>query len=525
VTRDREHAKSRRSNGVDHDAALHSIEAEQAVIGALLLDSTAWSQVAEVLHPGDFYRPDHRLIFQAIVTLAASGTPFDTLIVSEQLERSGQLVDAGGLAYLGTLARDTPSAANISVYADAVVERANLRRLDGAGAEMQRAVRDGASSVQIAQALRPALEEFVKQRTGNKRTPLDWSSLSDRTPPEREWAINHWLGMGHVTLLAGAGGAGKTSLGQAMGSCLAVRREYLDWPPAVRRVLMWACEDDEPELWRRQVAIARWLSVPLTDFSQRLELISYDGQQCELVTLVDQRRLAETRMLAELRDQIGDYRAEVVVLDNVARLYGGNENDRHQVTTFIAMLTAAAAPTRAAVLLLGHPGKAQGSEYSGSTAWEGAVRSRLYLGRSLPDADRNGEESPAEDTVRYLCRRKANYSSQDWRRLHFRDGVVVPEIPAEPSGAARPGPDYARDVVARAVRKLAEMGEQGSASSASPKFLPKLARDYKLLENISEKQFAGAMREMRSGGQLHLRVVGQYSNRTPRHGLVLSESP
>ena len=118
----------------------HSIEAEQSVLGGLLLDSTAWDRVADVLRGDDFYRPDHRIIFEGIGQLAAQGKPCDAVTVSEQLERSGQLGAAGGLAYLATLARDTPTAANVRAYADIVRERSLLRQLLVAGTEIAASV-------------------------------------------------------------------------------------------------------------------------------------------------------------------------------------------------------------------------------------------------------------------------------------------------------------------------------------------------------------------------------------------------
>ena len=118
----------------------HSVEAEQSVLGALLIDGLAWDQVADVVRAEDFYRPDHRLIFDAFAQLVASGRPLDVITVSEQLERRGRLVDAGGLAYLGTLARDTPTAANARSYALIVHERALLRRLLEAGRQIASSV-------------------------------------------------------------------------------------------------------------------------------------------------------------------------------------------------------------------------------------------------------------------------------------------------------------------------------------------------------------------------------------------------
>ncbi len=114
----------------------HSIEAEQAVLGGLMLDNATWDQVADRVADQDFYRNEHRQIFRAIHALAERSDPFDAVTVSEWLERNDSLNQAGGLAYLATLAQDTPSAANIKAYADIVRERAMLRQLITIGGEI-----------------------------------------------------------------------------------------------------------------------------------------------------------------------------------------------------------------------------------------------------------------------------------------------------------------------------------------------------------------------------------------------------
>ena len=114
----------------------HSIEAEQSVLGGLLLENMAWDKIADVITEHDFYRHDHRLIFRSIAVLAETDKPRDVITLSEWLKDREELDNAGGLAYLGTLAKDTPSAANIKAYADIVREKSVLRQLISIGSEI-----------------------------------------------------------------------------------------------------------------------------------------------------------------------------------------------------------------------------------------------------------------------------------------------------------------------------------------------------------------------------------------------------
>jgi len=109
--------------------APQSIEAEQAVIGGLMLDNRSWEKIADLVTEDDFYRHDHRLVFRAVSFLAEKNHPFDVVTISEWLDSNDSLEQAGGLSYIGTLAKNTPSAANIVSYAQIVRERSILRQL------------------------------------------------------------------------------------------------------------------------------------------------------------------------------------------------------------------------------------------------------------------------------------------------------------------------------------------------------------------------------------------------------------
>ena len=105
----------------------HSIEAEQAVLGGLLLAATAWDQVADILVENDFYREDHRTVFRAIAHLSEKNRPCDAVTVTEWFDSHGQLDQVDGGTYISHLVNSTPSAANIQAYAEIVRERSILR--------------------------------------------------------------------------------------------------------------------------------------------------------------------------------------------------------------------------------------------------------------------------------------------------------------------------------------------------------------------------------------------------------------
>jgi replicative DNA helicase len=114
----------------------HSVEAEQSLLGGLMLDQRAWDQIADVVAADDLYRADHRLIFGAVAALVERSQPPDAVTVSEHLQRLGQLEAAGGLPYLARLVEDTPSAANIRAYARIVRDHAMLRKLIEIGGDI-----------------------------------------------------------------------------------------------------------------------------------------------------------------------------------------------------------------------------------------------------------------------------------------------------------------------------------------------------------------------------------------------------
>jgi replicative DNA helicase len=114
----------------------HSLEAEQSVLGGILLDTSAWDKVVDLIGEYDFYRFEHRLIYRHIARLTEHAKPVDVITVAESLQGNAELDKAGGLAYLGSLAQNVPSSANIRRYAEIVRERAVMRKLAEVGSDI-----------------------------------------------------------------------------------------------------------------------------------------------------------------------------------------------------------------------------------------------------------------------------------------------------------------------------------------------------------------------------------------------------
>ena len=153
-----------------------SIEAEQAVLGGLLLDNSTWDAIADRLRAEDFYRRDHQQIFSAIAELSARNEPSDAVTLAEHLAAKGEAEETGGLAYLAGLARDTPTAANIRAYADIVRERSLLRQLIRVSGEIAASAygSDGRSATELVDEAERRVFEIAEQgrRSGSGFVPL-----------------------------------------------------------------------------------------------------------------------------------------------------------------------------------------------------------------------------------------------------------------------------------------------------------------------------------------------------------------
>src|SRR5262245_22752929 len=185
---------------------------------------------------------------------------------------------------------------------------------------------------ELQKQAREIIDERAHQDKARALGAIDWTLLAGRQPPARTWWIQDWLSPA-PTLCSGGGGIGKSLLWQTIGTALATGREFLGATVAPLRVLIWACEDDENEIWRRQVAICQHLGVTLSGLGG-LSIVPRLGADNTLLDL-SFGKPTFTPAFVMLREQVNDLAIDVLVLDNVGQTFGGNESDRHQVTVFV----------------------------------------------------------------------------------------------------------------------------------------------------------------------------------------------
>lgn len=267
--------------------------------------------------------------------------------------------------------------------------------------------------------------------TANEPQVLDVSMWAGVAPPVLQYAISGFVLAGQLTFFTGAGGSGKSLLSQLMCSTVALGQPCLGQATTRGVSLYVTCEDDTGELQRRQLTIAASLGVNLSAFKGQMGIVSLAGAiDNELATFDRNGKMTVAPGYHWLERNIKTMGASYVVLDNVAHFYSGDENNRHQVASFQNLLNGLAAETGAAIVLIGHPNKS-GDGYSGSTAWENQVRSRLFLAVPtlsdglIPDRD-----------ARILTRAKSNYGrAGDNITFRWHSGSFVRDQDLEPDVA------------------------------------------------------------------------------------------
>jgi RecA-family ATPase len=269
-----------------------------------------------------------------------------------------------------------------------------------------------------------------RQPDGAMLKALDLAALAKVRAKAVEFAIERLAPMAEVTLFTGPGSSGKSLLAQQLctvsaagaGSCLGLS---VSAGPA----LYVTCEDAADHLHYRQERLCEALGIDMASLAGKLHLVSLRGElDNELEGRDENGDYGPSSAYRRLVVTVKTTGAKIIALDNVAHLFAGNENDRHDVTRFVNLLNRLARDTGAAIILVGHPNK-NGDSYSGSTAWLNAVRSQVWL-----DSQRDSDGSVPDHDARVLTIGKANYGPKGdgiafrWHEWAF---VLEDDLPAD----------------------------------------------------------------------------------------------
>ena len=285
-------------------------------------------------------------------------------------------------------------------------------------------------ATKVANAYNYALSQAGAGTPEANFTPVPFGSLEgvpahisafEGEAPVRDWVIQDWLPQGEITSLYGAGGIGKSLLSIQLALAVACGGKFLGLPIAKKRpVLVVACEDTEQELHRRVGDIRRNPSYSFLDYSSDIFFWSRAGKDA-ILARADRNIIVKGPFYDILIGILKDMKAgpKLLILDTLADFFAGSENDRAMVNYFVkVVLGGIMKEYEVDILLLGHPAKADGSEYSGSTAWNNAVRTRLTL---------TANENKNLGDYRVLSRSKSNYAKAGEEiHLHWDRGVFEP---------------------------------------------------------------------------------------------------
>jgi RecA-family ATPase len=374
----------------------------------------------------------------------------------------------------------------------------------------------------------PELDAIIRRYTGNDATSsaeiapfavIRPTTLEGVPVPERRWVVPGWIPHAEVTGLGGRGGIGKSLLAQELLTSVALGRTWLGLPVARARVVYFACEDSGDELHRRQAAINK--TAPYDCSFADLEDILWIARRFHenvLATFEFAGSMALTPTFNSLMHEARQFGAQLIVIDTLADVFGGNEISRIQARQFVQeCLGALVRELDTAVVVLYHPSQAGQNTRtgeSGSTGWDAAFRSRAYL--SEPVRQNNDWHDP---DLRELTRKKANYATRDDRiLLRWVDGVLMLEN-------TQAGGDIADRYKAERVFKhlLAQRNKQRrwvSDKSRAGNYAPREFARMEDREALGQADFSRAMEALFKHGEIVNEKYGKPSDGTCRIALA-----
>lgn len=325
--------------------------------------------------------------------------------------------------------------------------------------------------------------------------------------PERRWIVPELVPLRNVTLLSGDGALGKTLLMLQLMASVATGSRWIGADVEPCRALGFFCEDDDDELQRRWNDIGTHMEIPLSEM-EGVTLVSRAEEEDNALMSFNRNTDAgtPTALFHQTAEAVLDSSARLAVFDSVHNIFTGNENSRPQVQQFVSMFRSLAVRMNGAVILAGHPSQAglvSGSGTSGSTAWNNAVRSRLYLSKQEPAG---GDAGEVDRDVRVLSSKKSNYGpSGNELLLRWQAGVFIRELPESPLVKSARAHNADAAFLACVDMAIAQ-GRPASEAPQSSRYAPRLFRALPPAHGVREKELKAAMDRLFAAGTI---VVGK----------------
>lgn len=422
----------------------------------------------------------------------------------------GQLVGAGALDRL-TVERHLLSMA-LNIGLTEPESRATIASGLEDGMQQPRAIPEPRQVRPVGRAPVADLQQERQRRTADaRRAPaaaveligVDPITLQDVPVPPREWVVPQWVPDHDLTMLAGDGGIGKSLLMQQLLTSVGTGKPWLGTPVQRRKAVALFAEDNLKELHRRQADINRHHRLEMGDLEDvRWFPRTYDDNL--LCRFTFDGTAEPTELYNQLLRAAQDFGAQLVVIDTLAAVFGGNENDRHHAQTFGALLRRMAIEINGAVILCSHPslsGQSSGSGQSGSTGWNAVVRSRLYLEFAKT------EEGASATEERTLTRKKSNYArAGEEITLRWDDGVLV-----NTEEARAPEFIMKRSAEAAFIDALKELNTKGfdvTDSAKSERYAPRWIAGMPNIRPFKEADLARAMKALLIEGKVKIEPYG-----------------
>lgn len=341
------------------------------------------------------------------------------------------------------------------------------------------------------------------------------ADLDDKLIPQRGWIVKDMIPDRTVTLLSGDGGVGKSTLALQLAVAVVTGKEWAgSLAEDVGPALYVSAEDEKDELHRRLFDIANLHGIRLADMAG-LRCVSLAERDAVMGAPAGKDRMIRPTVLWQrLEAKIAQYQPRLLVLDNLADVFGGNEISRSETRQFVGILRALAIKHNCAVVLLSHPslaGMANGSGISGSTAWSGSVRSRLYF-----ESVRGDDGTEHDSDLRVLTVKKANYARTGGEiRLRWVKGCFRLDTPAG-GGFDRAATEAMAEEVF--LDLLAEFEGNGRDVSAKPcgTYAPMLFAQNPSAKGIKKRAFEAAMNRLFAGKRIAIETVGPPSRQRTR---------